>query len=438
MFANFDAVQYRTNGFAFGDFNDFDALDATGSVIRLDIANDVDPGNGLFGGMGSDITSPDFSAATTQIVVNLTIDPLNTAPGFNVVLVDNDGPGAGEEYQYYFDLQFAAVGTPITLTQSLVSPGPVFRQTAFNQLPGDEVQNYGLRQVQVQSLFGGTNRLKIDIGSVKVEDPGNPLLFEYTSSQYNAQVARFTFGSFQQPGAFDTSGSTILINADPAAAGGPGGGAGFSGLNVDFNAAEYQIEVLAKLSPGNAASTFNVVLGDRDGNDSGPGLGSEDFYFAVPTSAFDSTGFSTFTIPLGSGSQSQIVRSFGLNNDGDGLQNFGMFQMQIQANDTDTGRLALEVQSFRLVARPPAGDGDYNGDGVVNAADYTVWRDALGTSVALPGDTTPGTVTQADYNVWSLNYGTGASTATAIPEPTSLAMVCCVAVALGAGRRVAA
>lgn len=52
---------------------------------------------------------------------------------------------------------------------------------------------------------------------------------------------------------------------------------------------------------------------------------------------------------------------------------------------------------------PPAGD--YNNDAVVDAADYTVWRDNLGTSVALPGDITPNKVSSDDYLVWKNNFG---------------------------------
>ncbi|QDT68980.1 hypothetical protein MalM25_19060 [Planctomycetes bacterium MalM25] len=63
--------------------------------------------------------------------------------------------------------------------------------------------------------------------------------------------------------------------------------------------------------------------------------------------------------------------------------------------------------------------GDYNEDGVVDAADYTVWRDA-GANDVLPNDTTPGTVGPGDYTVWKSNYGaTASSLATAVPEPAS-------------------
>ena len=71
--------------------------------------------------------------------------------------------------------------------------------------------------------------------------------------------------------------------------------------------------------------------------------------------------------------------------------------------------------------------GDYNGNGIVDAADYTVWRDHLGQSVTLPNDTTPGSVTQADYDVWRSNFGnqsgSGSGASAAVPEPASLWML---------------
>jgi hypothetical protein len=62
--------------------------------------------------------------------------------------------------------------------------------------------------------------------------------------------------------------------------------------------------------------------------------------------------------------------------------------------------------------------GDYNHNGVVDAADYTVWRDGLGT-----------TYTQADYTVWKTNFGnhagggSSASSNAAVPEPACLLLL---------------
>ncbi len=62
--------------------------------------------------------------------------------------------------------------------------------------------------------------------------------------------------------------------------------------------------------------------------------------------------------------------------------------------------------------------GDYNEDGLVDAADYTRWRDNLGSQISLPNDDTPG-VAGDDYTRWVNNYGASdaQSAAAAVPEP---------------------
>ncbi len=69
--------------------------------------------------------------------------------------------------------------------------------------------------------------------------------------------------------------------------------------------------------------------------------------------------------------------------------------------------------------------GDYNQNGSVDAADYTVYRDALGTNIILPNDSTPGSVTAADYLVWQNNFSGGASATNAatVPEPHLTAII---------------
>lgn len=67
--------------------------------------------------------------------------------------------------------------------------------------------------------------------------------------------------------------------------------------------------------------------------------------------------------------------------------------------------------------------GDYNDDGMVDAADYTVWRDNLnGDEAALQGNGDgSGIVDQGDYTRWANNFGaSSASTAASVPEPSSL------------------
>jgi hypothetical protein len=67
--------------------------------------------------------------------------------------------------------------------------------------------------------------------------------------------------------------------------------------------------------------------------------------------------------------------------------------------------------------------GDYNHNGIVDAADYTVWRDSLGrTGAGLAADGNGnGIVDQADFNVWKSNFGnhSGRGAAAAVPEPNT-------------------
>ena len=80
--------------------------------------------------------------------------------------------------------------------------------------------------------------------------------------------------------------------------------------------------------------------------------------------------------------------------------------------------------------------GDYNENDEIDAADYTVWRDALtaGSSV-LANDSTPGTVDESDFLYWrnhfgeTLGAGAGSGSAT-VPEPSAMLLV--VAASVGA------
>ena len=59
-----------------------------------------------------------------------------------------------------------------------------------------------------------------------------------------------------------------------------------------------------------------------------------------------------------------------------------------------------------LTVGPSILAGDYNNDGIVNAADYVVWQKNVGQpSQTLPNDTTGVIVGQAQYNLWRSNFG---------------------------------
>lgn len=85
----------------------------------------------------------------------------------------------------------------------------------------------------------------------------------------------------------------------------------------------------------------------------------------------------------------------------------------------------LYIDNFSIVNEDlaPVFEGDYNGDGVVDAADYTVWRDALASGGTLMNESaTLGVVDPADYDEWAASYGAVQSPpAISIPEPIAAA-----------------
>ncbi len=80
-----------------------------------------------------------------------------------------------------------------------------------------------------------------------------------------------------------------------------------------------------------------------------------------------------------------------------------------------------QMLSLTLVGEILAGlEGDYNGDGFVNAADYTVYRDTFGSTSDLRADgDASGQVDAADLGVWSVNFGASTPTSVAVPEPAA-------------------
>lgn len=125
---------------------------------------------------------------------------------------------------------------------------------------------------------------------------------------------------------------------------------------------------------------------------------------------------SVFDDPEGDGVSN--VR-FDLN--GDGIVNFSPSPVGVVDTDSDVLVRAILNSEYPLA-------GDFNGDGFVGLADYTVWRDNLGGAFDLRGNgeesgMSAGVVDAADYALWKVNFGSivGAATGTlddvAVPEP---------------------
>ncbi len=155
----------------------------------------------------------------------------------------------------------------------------------------------------------------------------------------------------------------------------------------------------------------NTVVGTNHGMQSDFTLTGSDTY-TVTMTPLDNTG-------------AAYTHSGTLSNSGAGPIDWIEFTMFNTPTDP-TKATDFYVRSIQILsATPPGVPGDYNSNGVVDAADYVVWRDHLGTNFQLPNEvsgTTPGSVTQEDYAAWRARFGNTSGsgsglTGGSVPEP---------------------
>jgi GH35 family endo-1,4-beta-xylanase len=101
---------------------------------------------------------------------------------------------------------------------------------------------------------------------------------------------------------------------------------------------------------------------------------------------------------------------------------YGDYEITIDGQKYDL-LLSKDDTLYSLVVAP----GDYNADGIVDVADYVVWRSTLGLTTDLRADGNgDGQIDEADLNVWRSRYGTvfGSGAASMnVPEPGSLLLL---------------
>ncbi|QDT69448.1 hypothetical protein MalM25_23860 [Planctomycetes bacterium MalM25] len=106
-------------------------------------------------------------------------------------------------------------------------------------------------------------------------------------------------------------------------------------------------------------------------------------------------------------------------------------------NDNGAG---LVIDNLEILgADAPESPGDFNGDGFVNVADYTVWRDNEGLAEdgsTLAGNGDGGLVGPTDYTLWADNFGRSfPPSISAIPEPAGITLLIAAAAAAVSLRR---
>ncbi len=263
--------------------------------------------------------------------------------------------------------------------------------------------NIGELKIGADATFGAD----VSLGAIY-----NPLAGEFGA---NVDDLQFTFrrssDGAQIPGVVQYTGSkanTLVLQVDPSGSG--------DTLLRNTSATTVEIDGYEILSAAGSLDTAGWTGIDGAGTD---------WVEAINNSAnqlveFNTTGFTT----LAPGATLNLGDLF------DGSAQDLDFNFLLMGEEEATAGVVVYEAYV-----PPAGD--FNNDGIVNAADYTVYRDNLG-AAGLPNDNGLGTVGEAHYELWRDNYGAtsgaASSVASAVPEPSSVAMVV-VMLGLSARRR---
>jgi hypothetical protein len=124
------------------------------------------------------------------------------------------------------------------------------------------------------------------------------------------------------------------------------------------------------------------------------------------------------------------------------LPSAGQYYVRVTGGTAD----AVQLYDLKLSVASAALTGDYDHNGIVDAGDYTIWRDELGeTGSGLAADGNGDNVVNAtDYGLWVSNIGhtasgsgSGSLTTTSVPEPSTAALMLlpCALFAIGCRRR---
>jgi hypothetical protein len=178
----FDENTYPTNpentfgAFTFDDFSAAGAFTDGPTSLILDVT-DSNASNGVFGGVGVDYGTPpgtnnhDFDPALATWELSVKILPNNAATAIRTAYIDQDPgfPVPAEEYVYEFDLTGVPNDGQFHVLTKPVLGGELFHQDAFNFDANDDgINNPGLRQMQIQSVFDSTGRLNVEIDYVRI------------------------------------------------------------------------------------------------------------------------------------------------------------------------------------------------------------------------------------------------------------------------------
>jgi hypothetical protein len=154
-----------------------------------------------------------------------------------------------------------------------------------------------------------------------------------------------------------------------------------------------------------------------------------------PDDAFFDFGFSNLDLhllPAGATNKNQAIASS--TSTAENLEHIfasittpGNYEIWVELNDqTPFASAEYALAWWGGAAQSSASSGDFNGDHVVDAQDYAVWRGGFGLTVTAGTEAdgnSNGVIDAADYVVWRNNLTVGRGSFAAVPEPSGLMLL---------------
>jgi len=292
---------------------------------------------------------------------------------------------------------------------------------------------------------GGTSTSTRDRVEVLTPAPApDPVL-----TDLNRTYTQFTFAALIKPmGIVDTDPDTAFIAGKIGNSPNRGWQIGWQGGGAATHPRELVVSIFD--GPTNADHTDEIYSGPTDAiaNDlwahvaftySAPSEASQFFRIyinGVKVSEIDGTTSPAITTNLLSAIN---IRQFQVGNRGDSrADSWSGLIDEVRIYDH-----ALTDAEIAALVPPPLPIGDFNSNGVVDGADYVVWRKNVGSTTALPNDNGTTLPVGVDhYNLWRSHVpagagsGAGVLAGSAVPEPTSalIGVIAIVGMLCGTGR----
>jgi hypothetical protein len=171
-------------------------------------------------------------------------------------------------------------------------------------------------------------------------------------------------------------------------------------MNYDLNPNQSDIQSAPGASSNNGSKSNPALSADIFG----------DWREEVIWRRSDNTALLIFTTPIAATNRLYTLMHDSQYREAIAWQNVGYNQPPHPSFFLGAGMAPPPVPQIFTVQAAPEQPGDYNGDSIVDTADYTVWRNAFGGTYDPNADGNGDQmIDEADYTVWKQNYGQSSS-----------------------------